>query len=98
MADTINSVIANEDGSYTFNFTFDNGAGILGNTVVNLPAPVGTPAVYAADGVTVITPAVAPVPYTDASAKTAVLSIAAAQKSSWIATLNASGIVGNVTL
>jgi hypothetical protein len=98
MADTINSVTANEDGSYTFAFTFDNGAGILGNTVVNLPAPVGTPAVYDTDGVTVITPAVAAVPYTDTTAKVAVLPIARTQKVAWVAALNATGIVGAVSL
>jgi hypothetical protein len=98
MADLINSVLANSDGSYVFNFTFDNGAGILGNTNIVLPAPQGTPAVYANDGVTVVTPAVAPVPYTDATAKAAVLSIASAQKATWMAALSAQSIVGTVNL
>jgi hypothetical protein len=39
MADSINSATQNEDGSWVFNFTFDNGSGVLGNTNVVLPAP-----------------------------------------------------------
>lgn len=96
MSDTLNSATANADGSYTFSFTFDSGIGIFGNTNVNLPAPVGTPAIYAEDGVTVVTAAIDPVPYTPETAKEAALPLALAQKTTWAATLTP--ITGVVTL
>ena len=49
---------SNSDGSYDFGFLFDNGAGITGETDVNVLAPIGTPAVYASDGITILTAAV----------------------------------------
>jgi hypothetical protein len=98
MADKIVSMQQNSDGSFDFGFLFDNGAGITGETDVHVPAPVGTPAVYAADGVTVITPAVPAVPYTLQTAQSASLSIAGVQKAAWLAAVNAASIIGNVVL
>ena len=83
MADTINSVVSNSDGSYVFNITFDSGTGIFGNSNVLLPAPSPD----ANGNVT---------PYTDATAKGAVLPIALAQKNAWVATLTP--VTGPVTL
>jgi len=98
MTDQITSVTQNQDGSFAFNFTFDNGSGVLGNTVVLLPAQQGTPAVYEADGVTVVSPAVAAVPYTLETAKAAILPIASEQKREWINALGRSAVTGDVTL
>lgn len=97
MADQITSVIQNPDGSYSFGFIFDNGAGATGNTWVFLPPPQGTSAVLDDNG-TVITPAVAAIPYNLITAKAAVLQIAAAQKSTWISQLGQTQITGNVTI
>ena len=97
MADQITSITANSDLSYSFGFIFDNGNGIQGATVVNLPAPLPTPAVLDGNG-NVVTPAIPPVPYTDAQARALVLPIASAQKAAWLTNLQASQIIGPVTL
>jgi hypothetical protein len=80
MSDQITGVQSNADGSFSFNFIFDNGAGVTGSTVVELPAPT--------DGST----------YTLETAKAAVLSIASVQKATWLSGLNATAVVGPVTL
>lgn len=98
MSDKIVSMQSNSDGSFDFGFLFDNGAGITGETDVHVPAPVGTPAVYGQDGVTVITPAVPAVPYTPQTAQSAALLIAAAQKAVWLAVVNAAPVIGDVVL
>jgi hypothetical protein len=98
MTDKIVSMQSNSDGSYDFGFLFDNGAGITGETNVHVPAPTGTPAVYASDGVTVVTPAVPAVPYTPQTASAAALPIAGAQKANWLASVNSAAIIGAVTL
>jgi hypothetical protein len=88
----------NGDGSFDFGFLFDNGAGITGETDVHVPAPVGTPAVYASDGITILTAAVPAVPYTAQTAVQAALPIAAAQKANWLASVSAVPVIGNVVL
>jgi len=98
MADKIVSMQQNGDGSFDFGVLFDNGAGITGETDVHVPAPVGTPAVYAADGVTVITPAIPAVPFTPQTAKQASLPVAGAQKANWLKAVNAAPIIGDVVL
>ncbi len=98
MADKIVSMQSNSDGSYDFGFLFDNGAGITGETDVHVPAPTGTPAVYATDGVTVVTPAVPAVPYTPQTASAAALPIAGVQKANWLAAVNAAPVIGSVVL
>jgi len=94
MADQIISTQSNSDGSFDFGFLFDGGNGITGETDVHVPAPTGTPAVYADDGVTVITPVIPAVPYTPQTAEQAALPIAAAQKADWLASVNASPTIG----
>ena len=98
MADKIVSMQQNGDGSFDFGVLFDNGAGITGETDVHVPAPVGTPAVYAADGVTVITPSIPAVAFTPKTAVHAALPIAGAQKANWLKAVNAAPIIGNVVL
>ena len=98
MADKVVSMQQNSDGSFDFSFLFDNGAGITGETDVHVPAPQGTPAVYASDGVTVVTPAVPAVPYTPQTASAAALPIAGAQKANWLAAVNAAPVIGSVVL
>ena len=98
MADKIVSMQHNSDGSFDFGFLFDGGNGVTGETDVHVPAPTGTPAVYAADGATVITPAIPAVPYTPQTAVKAALPIAAAQKANWQASVNAFQIIGNIVI
>jgi hypothetical protein len=98
MADRIVSMQQNSNGSFDFGFLFDGGNGTTGETDVHVPAPIGTPAVYAADGVTVITPAILAVSYTPQTAMQAALPIAAAQKANWLASVNAANIIGNIVL
>src|SRR5665213_2004295 len=99
MADKIVSMQQNGDGSFDFGVLFDNGAGVTGETNVHVPAPVATPAVYAADGVTVITPAIlVAVPLTPRTAIQAALPVAGAQKANWLKAVNAAPIIGNVVL
>ena len=98
MADQIVSMTQNADGSFDFGYQFDGGNGLVGATSVHVPAPVGTPAVLDTDGVTVITPSVPAVPYTASTAKAASLPIAAAQKASWLLSVNSEAIIGTVTL
>jgi hypothetical protein len=98
MSDKIISMTQNADGSFDFGYLFDGGNGLAGETSVRLPAPIDTPAVLDADGITVITPAVAAVPYTAATARAASLPIAAAQKASWLTSVNAEVVIGVVTL
>ena len=40
MADQITQVVQNADGSWTFSFTFDNGAGVMTNTTIPVPPGV----------------------------------------------------------
>jgi hypothetical protein len=98
MSDKIVSMQSNSDGSFDFGFLFDGGNGITGETDVHVPAPIGTPAVYAEDGATVITPAVPAVLLAPQAAATAALSIAAAQKAVWLASVNGANIIGNIVL
>ena len=98
MADKVVSMQQNSDGSFDFGFLFDNGSGITGETDVHVPAPQGTPAVYADDGVTIVTAYVPAVPYTPQTALAAALPIATEQKANWIATVNAEQVIGDVNL
>src|SRR5665213_2248762 len=98
MADKIVSMQNNGDGSFDFGFLFDNGAGVTGETNVHVPAAMDTPAVYAKDGVTVITPAIPAVPFTPQTAKQASLPVAGAQKANWLKAVNAAPIIGDVVL
>jgi hypothetical protein len=98
MADKVVSMQQNSDGSLDFGFLFDNGAGITGETDVHVPAPVGTPAVYASDGITILTAAVPAVPYTPQTALAAALPIAGVQKANWLASVNAAQVIGSVVL
>ena len=90
MADQITSAMPNSDGSWTFGFTFDNGSGLLGNTLITLPVPTAT-----VDG---SGNPVDAVPYTPETAKAAVLPIAKATKDNWLATFSTASIIGEVTL
>ena len=72
--------------------------GITGETSVHVPAPTGTPAVYAEDGATVITPSTPAVPYTPQTALAAALPIAGVQKANWLASVNAAQVIGSVVL
>ena len=98
MADKIVSMQQNSDGSFDFGFLFDNGAGITGETDVHVPAPIDTPAVYASDGITILTAAVPAVPYTPQTALAAALPIAGVQKANWLASANAAQVIGDVVL
>ena len=98
MADKVVSMQQNSDGSFDFGLLFDNGAGITGETNVHVPVPTSTPAVYASDGVTVVTPAVPAVPYTPQTASAAALPIAGTQKANWLAAENTTPVIGNVVL
>ena len=98
MADKVVSMQSNSDGSFDFGFLFDNGAGITGETDVHVPAPVGTPAVYASDGITILTAAVPAVPYMPQTALAAALPIAGVQKANWLAAVNAAPVIGSVVL
>jgi hypothetical protein len=98
MADKVVSMQQNSDGSFDFGFLFDGGNGVTGETDVHVPAPTGTPAVYAADGATVITPAIPAVPYTPQTALAAALPIAGTQKANWLAAVNAAPVIGSVVL
>jgi hypothetical protein len=98
MADKVVSMQSNSDGSFDFGFLFDNGAGITGETDVHVPAPVGTPAVYASDGITILTAAVPAVPYMLQTALAAALPIAGVQKANWLAAVNANQIIGNIVI
>ena len=53
MVDQITQVVQNLDGSWTFNFTFDNGSGTLTNTTI--PVPPGTNDVSAARSAAIAT-------------------------------------------
>ena len=90
MSDQITSAKPNADGSWTFGFSFDNGSGVTGTTNIMLPAPQPT-----TDGNGNI---IAAVPYTDITAKAAVLPLALAVKNNWLAAMAANNIVGPVTL
>jgi hypothetical protein len=98
MADKVVSMQSNSDGSFDFGILFDNGAGITGETDVHVLAPIGTPAVYASDGITILTAAVPAVPYTPQTALAAAIPIAGVQKANWLASVNAAQVIGSVVL